>query len=75
LAKVYLELIEEKQSCLSLDRNIAIEVSLDRKIERQQPLPSALTSEDIAAHRAFIAEQLKGEVIWNDYLAEKAKAA
>jgi hypothetical protein len=75
LAKVYLELVEEKQGSFSLDQNITVEVSLVRKVARPQPLPSALTPEDIALHRAFVAKQLKGEVIWYDYLIEKKQAA
>jgi DNA polymerase III subunit epsilon len=76
LAKVYLELIEEKQARLdfSFDRD-RYEAEAVALVLRLKPLSSPLTPEDIALHRAFIAEQLKGEVIWNDYLTERKQAA
>ena len=74
LAEVYVELTGARQTRLTL-----VETTLTSTIKiddaglkvRPTPLASRLNSDDIAAHRAFMAT-LGGEVIWAKYLVEEA---
>jgi len=73
LAEVYVELTGARQTRLTL-----VETTLTSTIKiddaglkvRPTPLVSRLNSDDIAAHRAFMAT-LGGEVIWTKYLVEE----
>src|SRR5262245_28688762 len=71
LAEVYLELIEARQAQLVLSQAAAPSQAIGEPIilrERLVPLPSAVTDDDRAAHRAFIAT-LGDYAIWRDYLS------
>ena len=67
LAGVYVELLGEKQATLELARNAGAVASAIRVTRgaRQRPvaLPSRLSAEDEAAHRAFV-ETLGANAIW-----------
>ncbi len=69
LAQVYLELIGGRQARLALAPGDGgeQEVSAGRveRPVRPHPLPERLSSQEIAAHSRFIAEELLGDVIWN----------
>jgi len=70
LAEVYVELIGARQAQLVLSQAAAPRETLGEPIilrQRLVPLPSALTEDDRAAHRAFIAT-LGENAIWRDYL-------
>jgi DNA polymerase-3 subunit epsilon len=73
LAEVYIELIGARQAALGLEL-----VSADKAGERERitvvqvrpvPLAPRITSDDLAAHRAFVAT-LGPNAIWNEYLSE-----
>ncbi|MGQ0674210.1 MAG: DNA polymerase III subunit epsilon [Hyphomicrobium sp.] len=69
LAEVYVELLGERQAKLVLSKSGSDSVASDRRrrsksaVQRPQPLPSRLTAEDLAAHRAFVAS-LGANAIW-----------
>lgn len=78
LAEVYIELLGERQAALVLgDKNAASNASASPRLGAAQPraaaprpgppLPSRLTPEIKAAHRAFV-EGLGEKAIWNRYL-------
>ena len=71
LAEVYVELIGARQAQLVLSQaampgTLAGEPIIIR--ERLMPLAVAVTADDLAAHRAFIAS-LGEKAIWRDYLS------
>jgi DNA polymerase III subunit epsilon len=71
LAEVYVELIGARQAQLVLSQTAAPSQAIGEPIilrERLVPLPSAVTDDDRAAHRAFIAT-LGDNAIWRDYLS------
>jgi DNA polymerase-3 subunit epsilon len=69
LAKVYLELVEVRQSSIDFMAPDLVEIVDKPAAQRPKPLPRALTAEDIAAHRAFISsDAFKERPIWFDYL-------
>ncbi|MGQ0455897.1 MAG: DNA polymerase III subunit epsilon [Hyphomicrobium sp.] len=70
LAQVYVELLGERQAALGLQSERAGEASASRKGGRRltaktraEPLPSRLTRDDVANHRAFIGG-LGAKAIW-----------
>jgi DNA polymerase III subunit epsilon len=70
LAEVYVELIGTRQAQLVLSQAAAPRETFGEPIilrQRSAPLPSVLTEDDRAAHRAFIAT-LGENAIWRDYL-------
>jgi DNA polymerase-3 subunit epsilon len=70
LAEVYVELIGARQAQLVLSQAAAPGQAIGEPIilrARLTPLPSAVTDNDRAAHRAFIAT-LGDSAIWRDYL-------
>ena len=73
LAEVYIELVGARQTSLGLVTLSGI-TSPDRdnrngqRRERPQPLPSRLSDEIVAAHRAFVAT-LGDDSVWKKYLA------
>ena len=70
LAEVYVELIGARQAQLVLSQAAAPRETFGEPIilrQRSAPLPSVLTEDDRAAHRAFIAT-LGENAIWRDYL-------
>src|SRR6516165_2521591 len=71
LAEVYVELIGARQAQLILSQAATPGQAIGKPIilrERLAPLPSAITDDDRAAHRAFIAT-LGDNAIWRDYLS------
>jgi DNA polymerase-3 subunit epsilon len=71
LAEVYVELIGARQAQLVLSQTTVAESLPGEAIvvrERQVPLVPALTDEERAAHRAFIAS-LGAQSIWRDYVS------
>jgi DNA polymerase-3 subunit epsilon len=71
LAEVYVELIGARQAQLVLSQTTVAESLPGEAIvvrERQVPLVPALTDEERAAHRAFIAS-LGVQPIWRDYVS------
>src|ERR1700733_14062819 len=69
LAEVYVELIGARQAQLVLSQAAAPRETFGEPIilrQRSVSLPSALTEDDRAAHRAFIAT-LGENAIWRDY--------
>lgn len=67
LAKVYLELVEVKQRSIDFVAPELADVVTVAE-QRAEPLPSALTEADMAAHRAFLAsDAFKERPIWLDY--------
>jgi len=70
LAEVYVELIGARQAQLVLSQAASPGQAIGEPIilrERPVSLPSAVTEDDRAAHRAFIAT-LGDNAIWRDYL-------
>ncbi|HML15270.1 MAG TPA: DNA polymerase III subunit epsilon [Xanthobacteraceae bacterium] len=78
LAEVYIELIGARQAALGLELVAADQAGERVRITvvqaRPVPLLPRVTSEDLAAHRAFVAT-LGANAIWRDYLADAADAA
>lgn len=75
LAEVYVELLGERQANLELGRAAgAVGSGVDgapvRAAQRPRPLPSRLTEEDVAQHRAFV-EQLGETALWRRYLDQQ----
>ena len=71
LAEVYVELIGARQAQLVLSQAAAPSQAMGEPIilrERLVALPSAVTDDERAAHRAFIAT-LGDNAIWRDYLS------
>ena len=71
LAEVYVELIGARQAQLVLSQAAVHSQAIGEPIivrERLVPLTSAVTEDDRAAHRAFIAT-LGENAIWRDYLS------
>jgi DNA polymerase-3 subunit epsilon len=71
LAEVYVELIGARQAQLVLSQTTRPGHALGEPIivrERPVPLVVALTGDERAAHRAFIAT-LGGNAIWHDYVS------
>jgi len=71
LAEVYVELIGARQAQLVLSQAAMPSQAIGEPIivrERLVPLTSAVTEDDRAAHRAFIAT-LGENAIWRDYLS------
>ncbi|HEX5999087.1 MAG TPA: DNA polymerase III subunit epsilon [Hyphomicrobiaceae bacterium] len=75
LAGVYVELLGERQATLVFAGNraggqgAALGAGIGRAAARPTPLPSLLTLEEEAAHRAFV-KTLGGEPVWLQFLAE-----
>lgn len=71
LAEVYLELLGERQGALTLasaSSSAAVSTSqVGRAQQRPVPLPSRLSSDDEAAHAAFVAT-LGEQAVWLQYL-------
>lgn len=69
LAQVYLELIGGRQARLALapgeEGAADLSVARSERPIRPYPLASRITSEEIAAHIRFIADELQGDVLWN----------
>jgi DNA polymerase-3 subunit epsilon len=81
LAEVYLELLGERQATLVLGKldTARAGAPMRRAVtkaaqQRPVPLPSRLTPEDEAAHRAFVAT-LGANAVWLAYANEEARAA
>lgn len=86
LAQVYVELLGERQATLGLAKSAAEKENADRRAsaaprtaaQRPRPLPSRLTDEMEAAHRAFV-ETLGVNAIWRRFypqpVAETDKAS
>jgi DNA polymerase III subunit epsilon len=71
LAEVYVELIGARQAQLVLSQTAAAESAFGEPIvlrERLVPLMPAITAEERAAHRTFIAT-LGENAIWRDYVS------
>ncbi len=71
LAEVYVELIGARQAQLVLSQASASGQPVGEAIivrARSVPLPAAITAEERAAHRAFIAT-IGENVIWRDYVS------
>ncbi len=70
LAEVYVELLGERQATLGLSKSDGMAQSRSRRgaaaAQRPAPLPSRLSAEDIAAHRAF-AEGLGATALWRRF--------
>ncbi len=67
LAEVYIELTGGRQAALTLaDAAPVAHGTRATMAARPHPLPSRLTDEDLAAHRAFVAE-LGANVLWAQY--------
>ncbi|OYW31441.1 MAG: DNA polymerase III subunit epsilon, partial [Azorhizobium sp. 12-66-6] len=79
LAEVYSELLGGRQAMLIGLGEEASEAPRLRSMEiiaaptRPVPLPSRLTEEDIAVHRAFIAT-MGDKALWNAYLPDDRPA-
>jgi len=73
LAEVYVELTGKRQARLGLmEAPIAVVQQVVVTLRtRPAPLPSRLSDEERAAHRAFVAS-LGDKPIWNDYLPDAA---
>jgi DNA polymerase-3 subunit epsilon len=73
LAEVYIDLIGARQSELILaETRVSFtvgQVDTPRR-QRQIPLPSRVTEDDIAAHAAFITTLGGGNPIWSEYLKD-----
>lgn len=69
LAQVYIEMRGGRQIGMQLDLLVGAAEEEEVKPVRQRPtpLPSRLTNEDIAAHRAFV-ETLGDKAIWREYV-------
>jgi DNA polymerase III subunit epsilon len=69
LAQVYIELIGGRQARLALapgdEGAAAISIAPIERAARPRPLSGRVTSEEIAAHLRFLAEEIEGDVIWN----------
>jgi DNA polymerase-3 subunit epsilon len=69
LAQVYLELIGGRQARLALAPGDAGSAgNTIPRIERSGravPLPERITSQEIAAHARFLAQEIEGDVVWN----------
>ena len=76
LAEVYLEMMGGRQTGLDLAAEKII-VTSEATIEivqtraRPAPLPSRLTGDELAAHKAFVAT-LGDEAVWKTYVADEA---
>ncbi|MBX9591725.1 MAG: DNA polymerase III subunit epsilon [Hyphomonadaceae bacterium] len=72
LAGVYVELLGERQATLGLNGQGGIDMMLRTRAakarQRPQPLPSRLSAQDAAAHRAFV-ETLGADALWLRYPA------
>jgi DNA polymerase-3 subunit epsilon len=69
LAKVYLELVEVKQRSIDFVAPVFVDIAGAAVMQRPEPLPTAVTAEDIATHRAWLAsDAFKEKPIWLDYL-------
>jgi DNA polymerase-3 subunit epsilon len=70
LASVYVELLGERQAALALGASTEAEsasgAAVRRAMPRPVPLPSLLSAEDEAAHRAFV-ETLGPNALWLEY--------
>jgi DNA polymerase-3 subunit epsilon len=70
LAGVYVELLGERQAALALGARGAAagasQAAVGRAMPRSVPLPSLLSAEDEAAHRAFV-ESLGPNAVWLEY--------
>jgi DNA polymerase-3 subunit epsilon len=70
LASVYVELLGERQAALALGARMEAEsasrAAAGRATPRPVPLPSLLSAEDEAAHRAFV-ESLGPNAVWLEY--------
>jgi DNA polymerase-3 subunit epsilon len=76
LAEVYVELLGERQATLVLAQSAANEASARRAsavqrtaAQRPRPLPSRLTDQMEAAHRAFV-ETLGANAIWRRFISQ-----
>ncbi len=70
LAGVYVELLGERQAALLFGGNGAAGLAraqVAQAIQRPEPLPPLLSSEDEAAHLEFV-KTLGGEPVWLEYL-------
>jgi DNA polymerase-3 subunit epsilon len=68
LAQVYVELCGGRQFGMSLASEAVQEVfDAPKTLQRPTPLPSPITNEDRAAHRAFV-ETLGDKAIWRQYV-------
>lgn len=78
LAEVYVELLGERQADLGLAPAGQAATSERRRavkaVQRPEPLPGRLTSEDIAAHAAFV-ETLGDDALWRHYGVAAPEAA
>lgn len=71
LAEVYIELLGERQAALGLQSSGAATDVLERAgkrkaIQRPQPLPARISTDSVAAHRAYI-EKLGAKAVWLKY--------
>lgn len=82
LAEVYVELLGERQATLGLAQSAAARDGAARRAgaaprraaQRPHPLPSRLTEEAEAAHRAFV-ETLGGQAIWRRFMPQPTAEA
>jgi DNA polymerase-3 subunit epsilon len=67
LAQVYVELLGGRQFGMELNSDAVIEqFEKPKTLQRPVPLPSPVTDEDRAAHKAFV-ETLGDKAIWRNY--------
>ena len=77
LAEVYIELVEAKQSSLTLVEELPVHTGVGFDAPRRQrpvPLAPRVTEEDRVAHRAFVAT-LGDKAFWREFLPDSAEAA
>lgn len=78
LADVYIELLGERQATLVLadtsarENGRAVRARAQAAAVRPVPLPSRVTTEEKAAHRAFVEQLGGGQAIWLRYLSARA---
>lgn len=75
LAKIYVELLGERQAALGLQNSAdaayqSVRRGKSQAPPRPEPLPSRISAEDIAKHRAFIGE-LGAKALWLNYWPQK----
>ena len=75
LAKIYVELLGERQAALGLQNSAdaayqSVRRGKSQAPPRPEPLPSRISADDIAKHRAFIGE-LGAKALWLNYWSQK----
>jgi DNA polymerase III subunit epsilon len=79
LAEVYIDLIGARQSQLILAAETRVSFTVGQvdtpRRQRDVPLTSRVTEDDIAAHAAFITTLGGGNPLWNEYLQDGPSGA